>query len=61
MAPEEQRTDLIQRAVSIEELETSVEAAPGASSPNVEELAQKVYNEIRRRLSVEFERWRRIP
>jgi hypothetical protein len=56
--------DVIQRAVEVDELVTEVEApvegenSVGAS-PNVEELAQRVYREIRRRLSVEFERWRR--
>ncbi len=56
--------NVVQRAVEISEITSEVEppssggeqAGPG---PNVEELAQRVYSEIRRRLSVEFERWRR--
>jgi hypothetical protein len=56
--------DVIQRAVVVDEVVGEIEEPveeehPVDSSPNVEELAQRVYREIRRRLSVEFERWRR--
>lgn len=56
--------DVIQRAVDVGEVISEVEpilpeAQPPVSAPNVEELAQRVYQEIRRRLSVELERWRR--
>ncbi len=56
--------NVVQRAVEVSEITSEVESpSPGGEQagpgPNVEELAQRVYSEIRRRLSVEFERWRR--
>jgi hypothetical protein len=54
--------DVMQREVQIGEVTSEVEPAPansGGDAPDVDELAQKVYSEIKRRLAVEFERFRR--